>query len=96
MNKEKTKTIFRIFKDGSVIALFPQIAARIDGYHCQSYLHAGQHGAASVDAVVSVTCLAKPKEYRSLLKELKQLGYNPQIAKRCTRYDWTIREQQYK
>ena len=95
MDREKTKTVFRVYPNGDIIALFPQLAARVDGYHCQSYMHVGQHGAASTNCVVLQTQLAKPAEFNPLLKELKQLGYNPLIAKRCTDYDWKIREQQY-
>ena len=81
MDREKTKTVFRVFSDGEVIALFPQIAA---GWYCQSYMHVGQHGSADTGIVINQTRLATPKEYRTLLKELKQLGYNPKIMKRCT------------
>ncbi len=95
MDKEKTKTVFRIHPDGDVIALFPQIAASVEGYPCQSYMHVGQHGAARINCVILQTRLAKPAEFNPLLKELKQLGYNPLIAKRCTNYDRKIRELQY-
>lgn len=91
MDKEKTKTVFRIYPDGDVIALFPQIAADNYGWLCSSYMHLGQHGGADTLCVVSQTRPATPKEYRPLLKELKQLGYGPKIAKRCTRYDQELR-----
>jgi len=90
-DKEQTKTVFRIYPDGEVIALFPQIEAR--GYSCSSYLHVGQHGAADIDLVVRETRLAKPKEYKSLLKELKKIGYRPKIMKRCTYKDFLLRRQ---
>ncbi|MCK5611634.1 hypothetical protein KAR91_57720 [Candidatus Pacearchaeota archaeon] len=95
------KTIFRIYPDttarcGEVIALFPQIANRLDGYLCQSYMHIGQHGAANIDVVVSQTRLATEQEYESLLKELEQIGYNPVVMKRCTWKDLRIRQKQAK
>lgn len=90
--KEKTKVIFRIYLDDSVIALFPQFAADMSGYSCLSYEHFGQHGAADICMVVRRTRLAKPKEYRPLLNELKQIGYNLQIVKRCTLRDLQIRQ----
>ena len=96
MNKEKTKTVFRIWPDGDVIALFPQIAATTGGYECQSYMHVGQHGAADIGVITKRTRLAKPKEYRPLLKELRQIDYNVKIAKRCTYKDQQIRQAQYK
>ena len=92
-DKEKTKTVFRAFRnDGEVIALFPQIPASNEGYLCQSYMHVGQHGAADTGIVTSRTRLAMPKEYRPLLKELREIGYNVKIAKRCTRQDQEIRQ----
>ena len=93
--EEKTKTVFRIWPDGEVIALFPQIAASVDGHLCQDYVQVGQHGAADTLIVVRRTRSAKPKEYQPLLKELRQIGYNPQIAKRCTYRDFQIRQKQY-
>lgn len=88
------KTIFRVYPDGETIALFPQIAATVLGYACQSYQHVGQHGAAVIDIVVRQTRLASRKEYLPLLKELKQRGYNPVVAKRCTYKDYQIRRKQ--
>ena len=88
----KTKVIYRKFSDGEIIALFPQIAANVTGWFCSSYMHVGQHGAADTNVVVRQTVLAKPKEYAKLHKELKQLGYNLQIAKKCTTKDWNIRK----
>ncbi len=96
MDKEKTKTVFRIYPDGEVIALFPQIAVTTGGYNCQSYMQVGQHGGADIDIVVRDTRLAKPKEYKTLLKELRQIGYNVKIAKRCTHRDQQIRQKMYK
>ena len=88
------KIVFRIYPDGEVIALFPQIAAQIGGYLCQSYMHIGQHGAASTHTVVRQTRLASRKEYLPLLKELEQIGYNPVIGKQCTQHDLQIRQEQ--
>lgn len=96
MDKEKTKTIFRFYRRyGEVIALFPQIATDVIGWYCQSYMQVGQHGGAATDIVVKQTRLATPKEYEPLLQELKQIGYNVQIAKRCTYRDFQIRQKQY-
>ncbi len=94
MNKEKTKTIFRVWLNGDVIALFPQIATTVYGYTCQSYMHVGQHGGAST-SIVQDTRPAKPKEYKALLRELRQIGYNVKIAKRCTYKDQQIRQRIY-
>lgn len=88
------KTIFRVYPDGEVIALFPQIAAQVGGYLCQSYIHVGQHGAANTEIVVRQTRLATEEEYRVLLAELEEIGYNPVVAKRCTYRDLQIRQEQ--
>ena len=88
------KTIYRAFKDGDVIALFPQIAGNIGGWTCQSYMHVGQHGSASPD-IVNITRLAKPEEYAELHDELEQIGYNPVPAKKFTQKDFKIRKSQY-
>jgi len=89
------KVIFRIWPDGGVIALFPQIAASVDGYLCESYMHVGQHGAAT-PGIVNNTRPAKPAEYKELLQELEQIGYNPVIVKKFTYKDYLIRKSQYK
>ena len=91
---EKTKVIFRVFKEGDVIALFPAISDSLNGYLCSSYQHIGQHGSATPDLVQN-TRLAKPAEYADLLAELKKIGYNLQIVKKFTRKDYEIRKAQY-
>jgi hypothetical protein len=92
---EREKVVFRVWPDGDVIALFPRIAANVDGYECQSYEHVGQHGGADPMAIVQATRLAKPAEYRELARELRGLGYKLRIAKRCTYADLLIRKAQY-
>jgi len=89
------KVVFRIYPDGEVIALFPQISASLGGGLCESYMHVGQHGGADPILVVSRTKLATPKEYANLYAELEQIGYNLQPAKRCTYQDFQIRKTQY-
>lgn len=70
-----TPVIFRKFKDGSIIALFPTLPGTRDPYTCDSYMHIGQHGSASPD-IISITSPADITEYSDLLSELKSLGYN--------------------
>ncbi len=80
---KKELVIFRIFSDGDVIALFPEIACDTLGYNCQSYMHVGQHGAASPQIVISKTKLATPDEYAVLEDELQRaVGYDLKIIKR--------------
>lgn len=100
MIKEKpVRVIFRKWpkkEGGGVIALFPGIAATVGNpYHCQSYEHVGQHGAASFD-LVNCTRKAKPEEYADLKKELERIGYALTIAHRFTRADLAARREQLK
>lgn len=77
------KVIFRIYSDGDVIALFPEIASDNLGYNCNSYMHVGQHGGASPMVVVGQTKPATPDEYAVLQDELERaVGYDLKIIKR--------------
>lgn len=85
MGKSKScdRVVFRRWKDGGVIALFPHMP---EGRGLvNSYEHVGQHGAADYHGVVRETRPAKPAEYASLLRELKRVGYNPCIRRRASR-----------
>ena len=83
-DQEITKVVFRKFKDGEVIALFPEIQYNEDRRYCMSYMHIGQHGSANYD--LRLCCkLARPEEYASLLKELEDIGYNLKIQTRVNR-----------
>lgn len=92
MKTEKTRVVFRVWPNGDVIALFPQIADSYDGRTCSSYEHIGQHSAADTFCVVRQTRLAKPKGYRELAKELKGFGYKLVVGKKCTARDREIRQ----
>lgn len=91
---EVTKVAFRKFRDGrkKVIALFPEILANFMG-DMQSYIHAGQHGAASRD-LISVTDGATPEEYADLKEELGSIGYNLEVRQKITRQMDEIRLEQ--
>jgi len=102
-----TKTVFRVYPDGAVIALFPQISASVSGgpkgQHdtdvsdlCESYMHIGQHSGATPELVVRRTRLATPEEYQDLKMELETIGYKIQPAKRMTYKDFLIRAEQYR
>lgn len=78
-----THVVFRKWKDdGAIIALFPYIVDTQDPWSCLSYMHTGQHGGACTRHITTVTTLAKPSEYASLLKELKNVGYTDIVIKR--------------
>lgn len=79
-NTEPTTVIFRKYKEGDIIALFPY---EKEGPHlCTCYQHTGQHGAADGPGVVGDTKPATPEEYADLKKELEGIGYVLDVRKR--------------
>ena len=88
-----TKVIFRKFRNGEVIALFPQEAATSDGWECMSYMHVGQHGSAS-PTIVHETKPAMWDEFVELLRELQSIGYDDlKIYKKFTQEDYKVRQE---
>lgn len=82
---KKELVIFRQWKIGcEIIALFPEIACDNIGYNCQSYMHCGQHGAASPDIVHNDTkpAVIEDGAVKTLITELENLGYDLKIIKR--------------
>ena len=90
MTTEKTKVIFRQFKTGEIIALFPALPGTNDPNTCESYMHVGQHSSADTDLVQS-TKPAKKEKYQSLKRELESIGYKLEAKKRFSRKDREIR-----
>jgi hypothetical protein len=84
MDDVPTPTIFRRYRDGDIIALFPTIPADLQG-NCLSYQHVGQHGAASPAHVIARTRPATPEEYAALRVELESIGYTLRVVRRTTR-----------
>jgi len=80
-NTEVTDVIFRKFKDGEIIALFPYIP-EFRYKTCMSYMHVGQHGTATLN-IIDSTKLATEEEYLNLFTELEnQVGYKLRIMKK--------------
>ena len=81
-----TKVIFKIL-EGEIIALFPELAGDNNPYRtCLSYMHVGQHFAASVE--LSKLKSATPEKYMPLFYELVGQGYNDlKVVKRFSRND---------
>lgn len=71
-----TRTVFRKYPDGQVIALFPDIPWSGRRGEVTSYMHLGQHGAANYCHVVATTKPATEGEYSDLLSELQAIGYD--------------------
>ena len=78
----KTKTIFRKFPEGDIIALFPEIPGTNEYWTCQSYQHIGQHGAADTVHITMITKPATKEESAGLFNELKRIGYDMEMIKR--------------
>lgn len=81
---EKTLVVFRTFKKGGdVIALFPEIPGDSKG-NVSSYMHIGQHGAASYHGVIADTRPSTPEEIEPLKTELESepYGYSLELRKR--------------
>ena len=79
---EITRVVFRKWKDGEVIALFPDIPSdAANWYTCMSYMHIGQHGAAC-PAITYDTKKATPEDYNDLKQELEAIGYNLKVLQR--------------
>jgi hypothetical protein len=81
-----TRVVFRRWparEGGDVIALMPELPEH-DGY-VTSYMHIGQHGAASYPGVIRDTRPATETEYAPLLRELTQIGYRVQVCQRRSR-----------
>ena len=76
--------VFRQWRGGDIIALFPEIPADIEGRYCQSYMQIGQHGAADYHSVIDRTTPVCEKRYVALAQELRQIGYELQPIRRAT------------
>lgn len=82
---DKTKVIFRKWRDGTIDAIFPELPASRNGLDCVAYAHVGQHGAADYHAVIWQTKPAMPDEYAALARELTGIGYALDVIKRAPR-----------
>lgn len=68
MKKEILKVVFRKFKDGEIIAIFPEYGYKRN-YKIESYVLNGQHIEVYSD-IVDITTLATELEYKELLEEI--------------------------
>ena len=94
MDTDKTDVIFVIWPNDpkhifdpvwdSFDALFPGLAGNMNPDTCLCYSHIGQHSAANLDYMLSITRLAKPSEYSDLKGELEQIGYSLNIIEKPT------------
>jgi hypothetical protein len=91
-DKSITKTIFRKFNDGSIIAMFPEEPGTSVASTCSSYMHVGQHCPCVPDAVIEDTTIATPAEYGSLKEELERIGYKIEVIKRLQQSHYVVRQ----
>ena len=83
MNENKpTSVIFRVEKDGTILAVFPYNSYR-KGYSVTYYSHVGHHGEAMHEYLIGCTKPATPEQYAELKAELEGLGYNLKVIKRA-------------
>ena len=71
-----TPVIFRKFKEGDIIAIFPTMSGTLNQYTCNSYQHIGQHGSCDPTYLIQETKPTKPEEYEELFQELINIGYD--------------------
>ena len=84
MERETVVVVFRKEKfNGEIVAVFPH--EDYNRFLVSCYAHIGQHSGCSLDYVRKGTSPATPEEYAPLLRELKSIGYDPIIRKKCTR-----------
>ena len=67
------KIVFRREKDGNILAVFGE---KFTPYTLAGYCHIGQHCAVGVQYYQNETVPATAGEYKNLLSELKNIGYN--------------------
>ncbi len=82
---------FRKFKDGQVIAIFPELEGSSIDYSCLSYMHVGQHDSCDPIGLKDTTKPASEAEYANLKRELEDNGYRLRVVKRIAHYHywWT-------
>lgn len=85
----KTVVIFRKYRDGQILALFPYDIETDEG-HVNSYMRIGQHGAASLECVKD-TKPAKENEYNGLCHELTSIGYDLKVIHRINYKKYKIK-----
>jgi hypothetical protein len=87
-NQNEVTVIFRVEKDGSILAVFPyEIWDNYGNVMC--YAHIGQHSSCDYGSILEQTKPASPEQYQNLLSELKDI-YQPEnkiIVRKRRNYD---------
>ena len=88
--EDRTVVVFRKFRGGEIIALFPEELATTNMDACM-----GQHSACDPYAIKDITEWANPSEYELLEMELKRIGYILNIQNKITRKMHNNRHKKY-
>lgn len=76
--------VFRRWKNGGLIALFPELPADPTGNYCDAYEAVGQHGGADYHGVIQQTKPCSLNEAADLASELRTIGYRLKPMKRTS------------
>jgi hypothetical protein len=81
--------VFRRWKNGDIIALFPELPADMSGFLVDAYEHTGQHGGADYHGVVQQTKPCSLDDVADLAAELTRIGYRLRPIQRasCIHHD---------
>jgi hypothetical protein len=77
--------VFRRWRNGDVIALFPDLPADLYGDYCDAYEHVGQHGGADYHGVIQATKPCSVDDAADLVTELRTIGYELRPIQRASR-----------
>lgn len=77
--------VFRRWRNGGVIALFPDLPADLYGDYCDAYEHVGQHGGADYHGVIQATKPCSVDDAADLVAELRTIGYALRPIQRASR-----------
>ena len=91
MKKDIIPVIFRKFKEGDIIALFPSLPADMKYNNCTSYMHIGQHSAASIN-IIGNTKPATQQEYKPLYDELVNIVEYDNLKVYQKKQNWMDKE----
>lgn len=92
---EKTIVLFRMFPDGEIVAVFPEVAGSLG--EVVFYAHVGQHGSGPFEHIMDITRAAKASEYDDLKKELTEhYGYDLDVRRvYVPRMVWVVTDHAY-
>jgi len=94
MKTPSTPVLFRVWRESphTVIALFPLDPGTNDIATCSSYEHVGQHSAAHLAGCIRETRPAKCKEWLSLARELRGIGYRLRVIYKTPLCSYLVRK----